>query len=93
MKSHPENTRSASWHHIQAHDDKGLCGYPHKAHHKPTRPDGELDFDPDSPDLTDPQIDPPTPPRIPDTDSNPLEQRRAPGDQYPPYAEKSHEQH
>jgi hypothetical protein len=43
----------------------------------------ELGFDPDSPDLGDPQIDPPWPARIPQTDG--ALPKRAPGEQYPPY--------
>ncbi|MDD0841602.1 DUF6021 family protein [Pseudomonas sp. Gutcm_11s] len=43
----------------------------------------ELGFDPDSPDLGDPQIDPPWPARIPQAGRTPA--KRAPGEQYPPY--------
>ncbi|MDG9923909.1 DUF6021 family protein [Pseudomonas sp. GD04045] len=45
----------------------------------------ELGFDPDSPDLGDPQIDPPWPARIPQRDGTVV--KRAPGEQYPPYDE------
>jgi hypothetical protein len=47
--------------------------------------DPDLGFDPDSPDLADPQIDPPHPPRIPDDAPDPRPERRAPSDEYPPY--------
>jgi len=43
----------------------------------------ELGFDPDSPDLNDPQIDPPHPARIPYAEG--VLFKRAPGEQYPPY--------
>lgn len=43
----------------------------------------ELGFDPDSPDLSDPQIDPPWPARIPPAEG--VLCKRAPGEQYPPY--------
>ncbi|KAF1072978.1 MAG: hypothetical protein GAK45_00013 [Pseudomonas citronellolis] len=45
-----------------------------------------LGFDPDSPDITDPQVDPPHPPCIPYSPLDLATQRRAPGEQYPPYA-------
>ncbi|MEN0106150.1 MAG: DUF6021 family protein [Pseudomonas sp.] len=64
-------------------DNRGLPGYP--PHKERTQVESELGFDPDSPDLADPQIDPPHPPRIPDDAPDPRSARRAPSDQYPPY--------
>ncbi|MDU9416339.1 DUF6021 family protein [Pseudomonas sp. zfem005] len=67
-------------------DTRGLPGYPNATDKAKGQPSGgdEPGFDPDSPDLADPQIDPPTPPRIP-TDSARPAKPRAPGKQYPPY--------
>nr|WP_259759683.1 DUF6021 family protein [Pseudomonas sp. GCEP-101] len=48
--------------------------------------DPELGFDPDSPDLADPQIDPPHPPHAPQDGPDPQGKRRVPGDKYPPYS-------
>jgi hypothetical protein len=70
-----------------AHDspanERGLPSYPSTQGGKHIDP--ELGFDPDSPDLADPQIDPPHPPRIPDDAPDPRAEKRAPSDQYPPY--------
>lgn len=64
-------------------DTRGLPGYPRQQAGKQI--DSEADFDPDSPDLADPQIDPRHPPRIPDDAPDPRAEKRAPSDQYPPY--------
>ncbi|QRY82549.1 hypothetical protein JVX91_22590 [Pseudomonas sp. PDNC002] len=48
--------------------------------------DPELGFDPDSPDLADPQVDPPHPPHAPEDGPDPRNQRRVPDDRYPPYS-------
>lgn len=48
--------------------------------------DPELGFDPDSPDLADPQVDPPHPPHAPEEGPDPRGQRRVPDDRYPPYS-------
>lgn len=68
---------------------RGLPGYPKQG--DPVSPQGghdtsgsEVPFDPDSPDVTDPQIDPPHPPEVPGGDVS--TERRAPGKQYPPYS-------
>lgn len=69
-------------------DKRGLPGYPQRqgpaggSRHV----DPELGFDPDSPDLADPQIDPPHPPRAPHDGPDPQGQRRVPGEKYPPYS-------
>lgn len=65
-------------------DNRGLPGYPSPTDGG-TTVDPELGFDPDSPELKDPQIDPPRPPQIPDDAPDPRAQRRVPSDQYPPY--------
>lgn len=65
-------------------DNRGLPGYP-PGNNGGEQRDPELGFDPDSPDLNDPQVDPPHPPKIPDDAPDPRAQRRAPSDQYPPY--------
>ena len=65
---------------------RGLPGYPRDAEQ-----DAEivrsLGFDPDSPDLADPQIDPPQPPHPPPEGPSPQRHKRAPGEQYPPYGD------
>lgn len=74
-------------------DSRGLPGYPRDGDGDGDRDgareqgkvDPELGFDPDSPDLADPQIDPPGAPRVPDAPEVD-DQRRAPGEQYPPYS-------
>ena len=48
--------------------------------------DPELGFDPDSPDLADPMVDPPHPPHAPEEGPDPRSQRRVPDDRYPPYS-------
>ncbi|MBV7585557.1 hypothetical protein KW851_22180 [Pseudomonas sp. PDM33] len=60
----------------------------------PVRPSGDsrhvdpdLGFDPDSPDLADPQVDPPHPPHAPEDGPDPRSQRRVPDDRYPPYSQ------
>lgn len=65
-------------------DNRGLPGYP-DGKGDGQQIDPELGFDPDSPDLQDPQIDPPHPPKIPDNAPDPRAERRVPSDQYPPY--------
>ena len=45
----------------------------------------EPDFDPDSPDLADPQIDPPHPAKAPPGDQDVDADKRVPDKQYPPY--------
>lgn len=65
-------------------DKRGLPGYPAEEDGR-KQIDPEQGFDPDSPDLKDPQIDPPHPPRIPTDAPDPRAQRRVPSDQYPPY--------
>lgn len=45
----------------------------------------EPDFDPDSPDLADPQIDPPHPAKAPPGDQDVDADKRVPDEQYPPY--------
>ncbi|HWV10076.1 hypothetical protein [Pseudomonas sp.] len=71
-------------------DRRGLPGYPReqKDGGEQRTVDPDLGFDPDSPDVSDPQIDPPEPPRIPDNPPDPREERRAPSDEYPPYEKK-----
>lgn len=66
-------------------DARGLPGYPERGGSAGRDVDPELGFDPDSPDLGDPQIDPP---HIPDSTSDPRAERRAPDDRYPPYDDK-----
>ena len=67
-------------------DSRGLPGYPHER--EPEQSEGnkdpELGFDPDSPDLQDPQIDPKGAPRMPEA-PDAARQKRAPDEQYPPY--------
>ena len=48
-------------------------------------PDQDLGFDPDSPDLADPQIDPPGPAKSPADDQNVDAEKRVDDKQYPPY--------
>jgi hypothetical protein len=63
---------------------RGLSGYPGRASSlSQSEVQRELGFDPDSPDLGDPQIDPPWPARIPEWHGAAV--KRAPGEQYPPY--------
>jgi hypothetical protein len=63
---------------------RGLPGYPERASRlSESEVQRELGFDPDSPDLGDPQIDPPWPARIPEWHGAAV--KRAPGEQYPPY--------
>lgn len=69
-------------------DARGLPGYPGRGGPAGRDVDPELGFNPDSPDLGDPQIDPPHPPHIPDSTSDPRAERRAPDDRYPPYDDK-----
>jgi hypothetical protein len=65
-------------------DARGLPDYPgRESSLSESEVQRELGFDPDSPDLGDPQIDPPWPARIPQ--SNGAAVKRAPGEQYPPY--------
>ncbi|WP_347881169.1 DUF6021 family protein [Pseudomonas sp. GD04019] len=67
-------------------DARGLPGYPgRESNLSESKVQRELGFDPDSPDLGDPQIDPPWPARIPQRDGTVV--KRAPGEQYPPYDE------
>ncbi|MCE4069581.1 MULTISPECIES: DUF6021 family protein [Pseudomonas] len=47
----------------------------------------DLGFDPDSPDLADPQVDPPHPAHAPEDGPDPGSQRRVPDDRYPPYSQ------
>ena len=49
--------------------------------------DPDLGFDPDSPDLADPQVDPPHPAHAPEDGPDPGNQRRVPDDRYPPYSQ------
>ncbi|MDW3716144.1 MULTISPECIES: DUF6021 family protein [unclassified Pseudomonas] len=67
-------------------DARGLPGYPKERDGERLRRQmgDELGFDPDSPDLADPQIDPPGPPQAPTDGAHPA-RPRAPGKQYPPY--------
>ncbi|MFF7708522.1 DUF6021 family protein [Pseudomonas sp. NPDC007930] len=69
-------------------DARGLPGYPKGTEERGRQGGrGEQGFDPDSPNLTDPQIDPPHPPQIPGgPGSDVTTERRAPGKQYPPYS-------
>ena len=50
-----------------------------------TKPDNDLGFDPDSPDLADPQIDPPKPAKKPEGDTS---EKIDDADKYPPYGTK-----
>ncbi|MBD8472631.1 hypothetical protein IFT98_04610 [Pseudomonas sp. CFBP 8770] len=50
-----------------------------------TKPDNDLGFDPDSPDLADPQIDPPKPAKKPESDAS---EQTGGADKYPPYGSK-----
>lgn len=47
-----------------------------------THPDDELGFDPDSPDVSDPQVDPPKPAKKPESEDA---GEGNGGDDYPPY--------
>jgi hypothetical protein len=71
-------------------DARGLPGYPGRVSREPSLNESqvqlELGFDPDSPDLGDPQIDPPWPARIPEWVGASV--KRAPGEQYPPYEQR-----
>ncbi|WP_263263852.1 DUF6021 family protein [Pseudomonas sp. RIT-PI-S] len=52
------------------------------------RTDGnDLGFDPDSPDLADPQVDPIGPAKVPNGPAGSTD-KRAKGDAYPPYGDK-----
>jgi len=65
-------------------ETRGLPGYPgRESSLSESEVQRELGFDPDSPDLGDPQIDPPWPARIPEWHGAAV--KRAPGEQYPPY--------
>lgn len=72
-------------------DTRGLPGYPRdeadKADSEGRNTDPELGFDPESPDLQDPQVDPKGAPRIADPADKELP-KRAPGEEYPPYPRK-----
>lgn len=48
-------------------------------------PDEDLGFDPDSPDLADPQVDPPAPARSPDNERDLDQDKRVGDEDYPPY--------
>ncbi len=93
MKSHDGNADnleqlplSNKWPERNAPDaTRGLPGYPGRREPGDRNVDPELGFDPDSPDLDDPQIDPPRPPRAPESTTDPREQRRVPDGRYPPY--------
>jgi hypothetical protein len=50
-----------------------------------SKPDDELGFDPDSPDVSDPQIDPPKPAKQPEGERSDKDND---GDDYPPYGTK-----
>nr|WP_274604606.1 DUF6021 family protein [Pseudomonas coleopterorum] len=50
-----------------------------------TKPDDDLGFDPDSPDLADPQIDPPKPAKKPESEQS---DETGDTDAYPPYGTK-----
>ena len=67
-------------------ESRGLPGYPKERDGERARRQvgDELGFDPDSPDLADPQVDPPGPPQVPTGGDHP-DSPRAPGKQYPPY--------
>jgi hypothetical protein len=55
----------------------------------PRDPEEDLGFDPDSPDLEDPQVDPVGPAKAPDDGPDVDTHKRVDDDQYPPYkAEK-----
>ncbi|WP_268796692.1 DUF6021 family protein [Pseudomonas huanghezhanensis] len=59
--------------------------------HNPSKhdePKENLGFDPDSPDLADPQVDPQGPAKSPESGENIQEQKRVKDDQYPPYDSK-----
>ncbi|WP_426142677.1 DUF6021 family protein [Pseudomonas sp. DWP3-1-2] len=51
-------------------------------------PENDPGFDPDSPDLGDPQIDPIGPAKAPDDGQDVDSQKRVDDDQYPPYDDK-----
>lgn len=67
-------------------DSRGLPGYPRDREPKrdSRNEDPELGFDPESPDLADPQVDPKGAPRIP-AGPDTHQHQRAPGEAYPPY--------
>nr|WP_244652795.1 DUF6021 family protein [Pseudomonas sp. CFBP 8758] len=50
-----------------------------------TKPDNDLGFDPDSPDLADPQVDPIGPAKKPEGDTS---EKTRDADKYPPYGTK-----
>jgi hypothetical protein len=50
-------------------------------------PEDELGFDPDSPDLEDPQVDPPAPAKAPFDGLDIEAEKRIKDDRYPPYDE------
>ena len=50
-----------------------------------TKPDNDLGFDPDSPDLSDPQVDPIGPAKKPEGDTS---EKTGDADKYPPYGTK-----
>lgn len=52
--------------------------------HNPQQPENP-GFDPDSPDLADPQVDPIGPAEVPDSDQDPEQEKRVDDDQYPPF--------
>lgn len=54
------------------------------ANHK-RDPEQDLGFDPDSPDLADPQVDPVGPAKSPEDDKDPSKDKRVGDDDYPPY--------
>lgn len=73
-------------HNVPLIPDPWLDGVPGNSSAPGTNPvDPDLGFDPDSPNVSDPQTDPPHPPKIPDDAPNPRDEKRAPSDQYPPY--------
>lgn len=49
------------------------------------RPEPEKNFDPESPDVTDPQVDPLHPAKTPSGNRNVNEDKRVKDDGYPPY--------
>lgn len=60
----------------------------HMQQHTPQQPD-EPGFDPDSPDVSDPQVDPIGPATVPESDKDPEQEKRVDDDNYPPF-EKDH---
>ncbi|MBD1552714.1 hypothetical protein HAQ06_16205 [Pseudomonas sp. C2L12B] len=65
-----------------------MPGYPEQGHRpKAGAGQDEPGFDPDSPDVKDPQMDPLHPAEVPEVPGEDVTtERRAPGHEYPPYS-------